>query len=79
MAEHLQAHENAKKILDIYKHFNSKEGDVLRANNFIAVGSSKGWDMKDLQQGLNFAVEREWLKIEPTGWLKLTESGFREM
>ena len=79
MAKQAGAQENAKKILDIYKHFNSKEGDVLRANNFMAVGSSKGWNMKDLQQGLNFAVENRWLKIEPTGWLKLTESGFKEM
>ena len=79
MAQQVEAHENAKKILNVYKHFNSKEGDVLRANNFIAVGSSKGWDMKDLQQGLNFAVEQRWLKIKPTRWLKSTESGFREM
>ena len=79
MARQDAAQENAKKILEIYKHFDSKEGDVLRANNFMAVGSSKGWDMKDLQQGLDFAMERNWLEREPTGWLKLTGTGFKEM
>jgi len=79
MAQEQTAKENGHKILEIYKHFDCKEGDVLSSNNFLAVGMNKNWDTRELQLGLNFAVETGWLERAPNGWLKLTKAGYREM
>jgi hypothetical protein len=70
--------ENVHKILEIYKQFGSRPGHVLRVNNFVAVGARRRWEMSDLQQGLNSAIERGWI-TEKTGGFELTESGFAEM
>jgi hypothetical protein len=70
--------ENAHKILEIYKHFASRPGHVLQATNFVAVGERRRWDMNDLQQGLEFSIERGWI-AKRTGGFELTESGFAEM
>ena len=70
--------ENAKKILQIYSHFGSRPGYVLGVNNFVAVGVRRRWETSDLQQGLEFALERGWI-TEKNGRFELTESGFAEM
>jgi hypothetical protein len=70
--------ENAHKILEIYKHFASRPGHVLRVYNFVAVGARRRWDMNDLQQGLESAIERGWIAAR-AGEFELTESGFAEM
>ena len=70
--------ENGRKILQIFSHFGSRPGHVLRANNFVAVGARLRWEMSDLQQGLEFAKDKDWIK-EKNGGFELTESGFAEM
>jgi hypothetical protein len=70
--------ENAQKILEIYNQFKSRPGHVLRANNFVAVGARRRWEMSDLQQGLELALEKGWIK-EKNGGFELTESGFEKM
>ena len=70
--------ENAQKILEIYNHFSSRPGHVLRANNFVAVGGRRRWEMSDLQQGLELAIEKGWIK-EKNGGFELTETGFEKM
>ena len=70
--------ENAHKILEIYRQFKSRPGHVLRVNNFVAVGARRRWEMSDLQQGLEFAIQHGWIG-EKSGGFELTESGFSEM
>jgi hypothetical protein len=70
--------ENAKKILAIYDHFKSRPGYTLRTNNIVAVGARRRWEMSDLQQGLEFALERGWV-LEKNGGFELTPSGFEQM
>jgi hypothetical protein len=70
--------ENAKKILEIYRHFGSRPGHVLGVNNFVAVGARRRWEMVDLQQGLEFALQRGWIR-EKNGGFELTQDGFAEM
>ena len=70
--------ENGRKMLEIYHHFGSKPGHVLRVNNFVAVGARRRWEMSDLQQGLEFAIQHGWIR-EKSGGFELTESGFSEM
>jgi hypothetical protein len=70
--------ENGLKILEIYNHFGSKPGHVLGVNNFVAVGARRRWEMRDLQQGLEFALQRGWIR-QKDGGFELTETGFAEM
>ena len=70
--------ENAHKILEIYRQFKSMPGYVLRVNNFVAVGARRRWEMSDIQQGLEFAIKRGWIR-ERNGGFELTENGFAEM
>lgn len=67
--------QNARKVLDVYSHFRSRPGHVLRSNNFVAVGVQRRWEMSDLQQGLEHALEKEWIR-ERNGGFELTERGF---
>ncbi len=71
--------ENGQKILEIYNHFRSRPGRVLRVNNFVVVGARRRWDMSDLQQGLKFALQKGWVKEKNNGSFELTESGFAKM
>jgi hypothetical protein len=70
--------DNGRKILEIYNHFKSRPGHVLRTNNMIAVGARRRWEMSDLQQGLEFALERGWIR-EKNGGFELTSNGFEQM
>jgi hypothetical protein len=70
--------ENAHKVLEIYNQLGSRPGHVLRANNFVAVGSRRRWGMSDLQQGIEAAIEKGWIK-EKNGGFELTERGFEKM
>ncbi len=70
--------ENAQKVLEVYNQFKSRPGHVLRANNFVAVGARRRWEMSDLQQGLELALENGWIR-EKNGGFELTESGFQRM
>lgn len=70
--------ENGRKILQIYSHFNSRPGNVLRVSNLAAVGLRRRWLSSDLQQGLEFAIERGWIR-EKNGGFELTETGFEKM
>lgn len=70
--------DNAHKVLEVFSHFRARPGYVLRANNFVAVGARRRWEMSDLQQGLEFASEQGWIR-EKGGGIELTEQGFAEM
>jgi len=69
--------DNAHKVLDIFSYFESKPGDVLGSNNFVAVGTRRRWRMADLQEGLEEAHRIGWIATAERGW-RLTENGFRE-
>jgi hypothetical protein len=71
--------ENGRKVLSIFGHFHSKEGHVLQANNFVSVGARRRWEMRELQEGLNFAARRGWIEKTNSGGWKLTSTGFQEM
>jgi hypothetical protein len=79
MAELPTPEQNGRDILRIFAHFNSRPGEVLRANNFVAVGARWQLRMTDLQNGLEYARENGWIQELPSGGIKLTERGFAEM
>lgn len=78
MAELPTPEENGRKILQIYSHFNSRPGHVLRVNNLAAVGLRRRWQSSDLQQGLEFARKQGWIR-EKNGGFELTQIGFEQM
>lgn len=71
--------ENGRLILEIYAHFNSRPGHVLRANNFVAVAARRRLHMEDIQQGLEYAVSQNWIEETENGSLRLTDAGYSEM
>jgi hypothetical protein len=70
--------ENARKVLEIFGQFNSRPGYALTVNNFVAVGARRRWEMADLQQGLEFALQKGWIR-EKSRTFELTDTGFAEM
>lgn len=71
--------ENGRQILNIYAHFKSRPGHVLRANNFVAVAARQRIHMEDIQQGLEYAASQKWIEETDNGSLRLTELGFSKM
>jgi len=71
--------ENGKLVLQIYAYFDSRPGHVLRSNNFVAVAGRRRIPIADIQDGLEYAAERNWIEQTENGSLRLTESGFTEM
>ncbi len=65
----------AQRVLEIYSYFKSEPGDVLLANNLVAVGSRWGWKMDDLQGGVEAAMDRGWVERAQPGW-RLTQIGY---
>jgi hypothetical protein len=59
--------DNAHKVLEVFSHFRARPGRVLRVNNFVAVGARRRWEMSDLQQGLEFASEQGWVRLNGAG------------
>jgi hypothetical protein len=71
--------ENGKLVLQIYARFGSRPGDVLRANNFVAVAGRRRIPISDIQSGLEYAAEMKWIEETEKGFLRLTERGFTAM
>lgn len=70
--------QNGRLILEIFVgHFKSRPGEVLRANNFMAMMEKYNLRADDLNSGLAFAAEKEWIEILENGHsFRLTEAGF---
>jgi hypothetical protein len=73
------AEENGKLVLQIYAHFDSRPGQVLRSNNFLAVAARRRIPTADIQSGLEYAAEMKWIEETENGSLRLTERGFGAM
>ena len=78
MATQPTPQENANTVLDIYAHFKSRPGSVLRANNFLAVAARRHIPTSYLQDGLDYAAEMNWIEETETG-LRLTDHGYNAM
>lgn len=70
--------ENARRVPQIYAHFNIRPGNVLRASNFVAVGSRWRIPISGIQIGLEYAAEMNWIE-ETENALRLTDAGFAAM
>jgi hypothetical protein len=71
--------EKGMMVLQIYAHFDSQPGHVLRANNFVAVAARRRIPIADIQSGLEYAAEMKWIEETENGSLRLTERGFGAM
>jgi len=71
--------ENARLVLQIYAHFDSGPGHVLRANNFVAVAARRRIPIADIQSGLEYATLVNWIEETENGSLRLTDRGFAAM
>jgi hypothetical protein len=64
--------ETALKILDIFKHFNCRPGNVLHRLNFFS-----RIEAEDFAPGVEFAAQQGWIEILKKGAsFKLTAAGF---
>jgi hypothetical protein len=79
MAKLATAEELGKMVLKIYAHFGSRAGQVLRANNFVAVAARRHIPVSEIQQGLDYALQAHWIEQTENGSLRLTERGFAAM
>jgi hypothetical protein len=68
----------AGAILAIFVwHFGLLAGDVRRSDSFLTLWQQRGYRPKDLETGLQFAIERGWLELLPDfKSYRLTKRGF---
>jgi hypothetical protein len=79
MANPSTPEESGRLVLQIYARFDSQPGQVLRANNFVAVAARRRIPIADIQRGLEYAAEMGWIEETEDGSLRLTEQGFTAM
>lgn len=72
------AEQCAGAILAIFVwHFGLLAGDVRRNDNFLTLWQQRGYRPKDLEAGLQYAIERGWLESLADGKsYRLTKGGF---
>ena len=71
--------ENARRVLNIYKHFGTRPGEGLLTQNFLTVAANQGLSINDLLDGLRYGDEKGWVENGPNGFVLLTEAGFAEI
>ncbi len=69
--------EMARKVLDIFKHFGTRPGEVLLTNNLIAMAAKRDLRTEDLAKGLKYGYAQGWFEDGPNQTIKLTEAGFK--
>lgn len=71
--------ESARKILKLFVvHFKGRAGHVLRPNNFNSVLHSYNIRESDFNEGMQYAIEREWIESSQGQSYTLTQAGFDE-
>ena len=72
--------QNGCLILKIFVgNFNLRPNDVLRVSNFMAVMTKLNLRAEDLNEGLEFATQNEWIEaLENGSSYRLTEAGFTQ-
>ena len=72
--------ENARKVLQIFKYFQTRPGGALGGNSIYTTAAN--WDCfhdGDLRDGLKYGQDNDWFEDGPNGGILLTESGYAEI
>jgi hypothetical protein len=69
----------ARLVLQVFEHFDRRPGEMLRANNFVAIAAKRGVRLTDLVAGIERGVELGWLEGSLEETVKLTEAGYAAM
>lgn len=76
MAERQTAESSARRILGIFREQSLTAGHVLQSSSFVAPFSKPGWTEGDLDAGLEYAVEEDWIEQVSQHAYRLTVAGF---
>jgi len=71
--------ETTRMVLDIFKHFDTRPGEVLMPQNIAAVSMERRYRQEDLDGGLQIAADRGWVEYGPNGTIRLTKEGFAKV
>ena len=71
--------ENARKILEIFEHFDKRSGEGIMSKNILAVAVKRNWRMDDIRDGLEWGLSNGWFEEGNNDSFKLTDVGFAEM
>jgi hypothetical protein len=70
--------ESANLILQRFKISHLRAGDMLLTGPLLMAFQQEGFTSEDLQNGLDYASERNWIEIDNTT-VFLTDQGFAQM
>jgi hypothetical protein len=70
--------ESANLILQCFKINQLRSGEMLLTGALSMAFQQEGFSSEDLQHGLDYASERNWIEIDNTT-VFLTDQGFAEM
>lgn len=75
--------ENARKVLDIFRHSGTRPGEILLSPSLISVAVERGWRPGDIDDGLQYGLKHSWFEFEEKEqrpfMIFLTEDGFKEI
>jgi hypothetical protein len=71
--------ENVKLVLEMYKHFHKKPGQVCFAKDFQSYIAEKSLNSEDLKSGVIYGYEQKWFEDGPNGTIRITEAGFAKI
>ncbi|NIZ10980.1 hypothetical protein [Pseudooceanicola sp. HF7] len=68
--------DKAHMVLDVFKHFGTRSGEVIMPEHAMAIAMKRDWCREDLVDGLQIATLRGWIEDGPNQTIRLTEEGF---
>jgi hypothetical protein len=71
------AEDSARYILALYvDHFGRRSGECLLLKNFTGAFSKNRWRSSDFNEGIEYAINHEWVEIKSSSSFMLTELGY---
>ncbi len=78
MTEPQTVESSARRILGIFREQGLAAGHFLQSNSFVAPFSKPGWTLDDLEAGLGYAIEEDWIEQVSQHAYRLTAAGFAQ-
>jgi len=78
MAELPTTEEMERVILDIFKEFNVRSGEILLLQNFLSAIANTKYRTEDFERGMDSLIEKGHVTKKDNRFF-LTDSGFQEM
>ncbi|TYR31976.1 hypothetical protein FY036_12860 [Mesorhizobium microcysteis] len=68
--------DKGRMVLTIFKHFDTRPGEVLDKRNLVTMCAQWDWRTSDIAKGVEYGLDTGWFEGGPNNSIRLTEAGF---